>query len=154
MDHQKRFYGMITNIDDNFKKLDDRLKDLGLDQNTIVIFLTDNGTAGGIATSGGVSFGFDGGMRGAKNSEYEGGHRVPLFIRWPEGKLTGGNDIPVLTAHIDILPTLVELCNLDFQPVNNLDGTSLVPLLRNSTNSFPDRTLIGAIWFRLLSRYK
>ena len=79
-DDVKRFYGMITNIDDNFKLLEDKLKELGIYDNTIIIFMTDNGTAGGYGVN-------NGGMRGMKNSEYEGGHCVPFFIRWNKGNL-------------------------------------------------------------------
>ena len=77
------FYGMITNIDDNMARLMKMLDDEGLADNTILVFMTDNGTAAGI--KGGR--GYDGGMRGMKNSEYEGGHRVPFMIRWPNGKI-------------------------------------------------------------------
>lgn len=129
------FYGMITNFDENFGQLLRQLRDSKLEDNTIVIFLTDNGTAAG--TLGG---GFDGGMRGAKGSEYDGGHRVPCFIRWPDGKLDGGRDVPALTAHIDLLPTLLELCNVDPPQDIHFDGRSLVPLLREQ-QEWPERTL-------------
>lgn len=66
---------MITNIDDNFKKLEDKLDDLGIADNTIVIFTTDNGTAAGRSV-------YNAGLKGGKGSQYEGGHRVPLYIRW------------------------------------------------------------------------
>ena len=77
---------MITNIDDNMAKLMKLLDDEGLADNTILVFMTDNGTAAG--TKGGR--GYDGNMRGIKNSEYEGGHRVPFMIRWPNGKIEAG----------------------------------------------------------------
>ncbi|GAA0880817.1 arylsulfatase [Algoriphagus jejuensis] len=130
----KRFYGMITNIDDNFKRLQDKLEELGLTDNTILIFTTDNGTAGGNRV-------FDGGLRGSKGQVYEGGHRVPMFIRWPDGKLTGGKDIDKLVAHYDLLPTFVDLLGLDFNPVKPLDGKSLTPLLANSAAPWPNRVL-------------
>ena len=130
----KRFYGMITNIDDNFKLLEEKLDDLGLTDNTILIFTTDNGTATGRSV-------FNAGLRGQKGSEYEGGHRVPLFIRWPNGELTGGKDIDKLVAHYDLLPTFVELLGLDFNPVKTLDGKSLKPILYNASTSWPNRIL-------------
>lgn len=139
---QKRFYGMISNIDDNFKLLDDELGRLGLKDNTILIFTTDNGTASGIEYIDGKAYGYDGGMRGKKNSEYEGGHRVPFFIRWPKGRISGGRDINELVAHIDVFPTLVDLCGLKFVPVKPLDGTSLRLLLRSGAGTWPPRTLI------------
>ena len=142
------FYGMITNIDENMGLLERRLKDWGLDENTILIFMTDNGTAAGFKRpqpedlskkqqrrlSKGKPIvleswpGFNAGMRGTKGSEYDGGHRVPCFIRWPAGKLDGGRDITQLSAHIDILPTLAELCHLTISSELKLDGTSLVPI--------------------------
>ncbi|WP_299668857.1 arylsulfatase [uncultured Polaribacter sp.] len=133
-DRYKRFYGMITNIDDNFRHLQKKLDALNLTDNTILIFTTDNGTAGGNKI-------FDAGMKGSKGSVYEGGHRVPLFIRWPDGKLTGGKDIDKLVAHYDLLPTFVDVLGLDFNPVKPLDGTSLKPLLYNTVEKLPNRVL-------------
>ncbi|HKK63368.1 MAG TPA: arylsulfatase [Bacteroidales bacterium] len=130
----KRFYGMITNIDDNFRLLEQKLDELGLTENTILVFTTDNGTARGRDV-------FNAGLRGGKGSEYDGGHRVPLFIRWPDGGITGGRDIDELVAHYDLLPTFVDLLGLDFNPVKPLDGISLVPLLDNTDTDWPDRIL-------------
>ncbi len=79
------FYGMITNIDENVGRLQSKLKALGLEENTILIFMTDNGTAAGFQGKRA----FNAGMRGNKGSEYDGGHRVPCFIRWPAGGLGG-----------------------------------------------------------------
>ena len=131
---QSRFYGMITNIDDNFKKLEDKLDLLGLTDNTILIFTTDNGTAAGRRT-------YNAGLRGGKGSQYDGGHRVPLFIRWPNGQITGGKDIDKLAAHYDLLPTFVDLLNLEFSPVKPLDGKSLKPLLKNENSNWENRIL-------------
>jgi len=132
------FYGMITNIDENVGRLTSKLQDLGLEENTILIFMTDNGTAAGF--QGGK--GFNAGMRGNKGSAYDGGHRVPCFIRWPAGGLGGGKDIGRLTAHIDVLPTLIDLCGLPKPTGVKFDGASLVPLLRNADAAWPDRVLI------------
>ncbi|CAH8281457.1 arylsulfatase A-like enzyme [Mariniflexile fucanivorans] len=129
-----RFYGMITNLDDNFKKLEDKLKALGIADNTILIFTTDNGTAAGRSV-------YNAGMKGGKGSQYEGGHRVPLYIRWPNGQLTGGKDIDALVAHYDVLPTFVDLLGLDFNPVKKLDGKSLKPLLKNGNVAWENRIL-------------
>lgn len=130
----QRFYGMITNIDDNFKALEEKLAALHLTDNTILIFTTDNGTATG-------HLAYDGGLRGHKGSEYEGGHRVPLVIRWPNGQLTGGKDIDKLVAHYDLLPTFVDLLGLNFNPIKPLDGTSLKPLLYPTGQKWPNRIL-------------
>lgn len=143
LDVQKQFYGMITNIDDNFGRLDKRLKELGLDQNTIVIFMTDNGTSCGARRVNGKLYGNDGGFRGTKASKYEGGHRVPFFIRYPEGNIMGGRDIDRLSSHVDILPTMIDYLNLKKGlPTKALDGRSLVPLLTKENPKWEDRIMI------------
>ncbi|MDI1334552.1 MAG: arylsulfatase [Lacunisphaera sp.] len=143
------FYGMIENADANLGRLRARLTELGLADNTIFVFMSDNGTAGGVAKPGkdGASGpgwkGFNAGMRGTKGSEYEGGHRDPLFIRWPAGGIDRGRDLRQLTAHIDLLPTLAEFCGLSVPANLALDGTSLVPLLRGDATTWPERTLFA-----------
>ena len=133
-ERQARFYGMLTNIDDNMARLMHRLEKLGLEEDTILIFMTDNGTSGG---------GYSAGMRGKKGSEYDGGHRVPCFIRWPGGGLTGPGDIDRLTAHVDILPSLIELCGLKRPRGVTFDGDSLVPLLMGAAEDWPARRTAG-----------
>ena len=135
------FNGMITNIDENMGRLVKKLKSLGLEKDTIVIFMTDNGTAAGFRGKKGQIKGYNAGMRGTKGSEYDGGHRVPCFIRWPAGGLTGGKDVEQLAAHIDLLPTLIELCGLKKPRSVRFDGDSLRPLLKGGSN-WPKRTLL------------
>jgi arylsulfatase A-like enzyme len=137
------FYGMITNIDENIAKLRKKIKRLGLNDNTIFIFMTDNGSAAGVELDKKdfVTKGYNAGMRGKKSSEYEGGHRVPCFIYWPDGNIKGGKDISHLTAHIDLLPTLLDLCDLEKPAEIKFDGTSLKPLLSGADN-WPDRTIV------------
>ncbi len=131
-----QFYGMVANIDHNLGLLRETLASLGLADNTILIFMTDNGTANGAAfgqdrlNSEAVK-GFNAGMRGKKSSVYEGGHRVPFFLHWPAGGMTGGRDITSLSAHIDVLPTLVELCGIQLDDPNRLDGVSFAANLKN-----------------------
>lgn len=134
---RSEFYGMIANIDENLGRIEQKLAELNLSDNTIFIFTTDNGTAAGAQQGG-----FNAGMRGQKGSEYEGGHRVPFFIRWPQGKIGGGRDVSRLTAHIDVLPTLAELCEVPLPETVNLDGKSLVPLLKADQDAkWPERIL-------------
>ena len=141
--HLANFYGMIANIDDNVGRLRRYLRESGLDENTLFIFTTDNGTAGGEKI-------FNAGMRGKKGSEYDGGHRVPFFIHWPKGGLTGGRDVPTLTAHVDVVPTLIDLCAVPSPKNVKFDGASLRPLLfpqtANASSSnpsqWPDRILV------------
>jgi len=82
-------------------------------------------------------------MRGTKGSEYDGGHRVPCFIRWPEGQLQpAGTDVDRLTAHVDLLPTLIDLCDLETPKQVKFDGISIKNLLAQAQPNWPDRTLI------------
>jgi arylsulfatase len=81
-------------------------------------------------------------MRGGKSTLWEGGHRVPCFIRWPDGQLRRPGDVRELTQVQDLLPTLIDLCGLQAPPHAKFDGTSLAPLLRGTADSLPDRTLV------------
>ncbi len=130
------FFGMIANVDDNLGALRAWLEQQGLAENTIFIFMTDNGTANGHRV-------FNAGMRGNKGGEYEGGHRVPFFLHWPAGGFDKPQDVDRLTAHVDILPTLIELCGLGPLPEDYiLDGRSLLPLLRDPEADWADRVVI------------
>lgn len=137
----KEFYGMITNVDDNVGILTKKLDDLGIADNTILIFMTDNGSTFGEHKSKEITP-FNAGMRGKKNSEYDGGHRVPFFIRWPNGNIEAGKDISNITAHIDVLPTLMDLCAINNNKNIVFDGKSLMPLLENKNTSWSERILI------------
>ena len=144
-DTMARFLGMITNLDENMGRLLAQLDAWDLAENTILIFMTDNGSAEGWANwreQEGTWTGFNAGMRAGKGSEYDGGHRVPFFVRWPQGGLGGGQDADQLTAHIDVLPTLVDLCGLDLPDGVALDGTSLASILHGDTEALRDRTLL------------
>jgi len=138
------FYGMITCIDQNLGHLRERLRTLGIERDTLLIFMTDNGTAAGVLEKPGKEAtwtGFNAGMRGQKVSEYEGGHRVPCFLSWPAAGWKPGREISQLTAHIDLLPTLVELCGLKKPEGPPIDGLSLAPLLRREEVELPDRKI-------------
>jgi arylsulfatase A-like enzyme len=144
------FYGMIENMDENVGRLMARLRELGLAENTILIWTTDNGTSAGVVAGQGSTAvptrtggwqGFNAGMRGTKGSEYDGGHRTPFFVRWPAGGISGGRDVSTLTAHVDVLPTLIDLCALQRPSAVRFDGTSVAALLRGDAASWADRTL-------------
>jgi arylsulfatase A len=124
-------YGMVESLDHNIGRLLDRLETLRIANNTIVIFLTDNGPNGQR---------YNGGMKGAKGSVDEGGVRVPLFIRWP-GKIQPGTNISQLAAHIDLLPTILELTSVAKPKGVVPDGISLAPLLTYGADDWPDRML-------------
>ena len=134
------FYGMIANFDYNMGLLRKHLEEQGVAENTILIFMTDNGTAGGGKFKGLDSealVGYNAGMRGKKSSVYDGGHRVPFFMYWPKGGLTGGKDIETIGAHIDVMPTLAELCGIEIGEGYEPDGISLKPLLDGSDEPWP-----------------
>jgi arylsulfatase A-like enzyme len=126
-----RVYGMVTNIDDNLGRLFARLDELKLADDTIVIFLTDNGPQQPRYNSG---------LRGLKGSVYDGGIRVPCFIRWP-GRFAAGRAIDRVAAHIDLTPTLLDACGVAPPKGVPLDGRSLLPLLKGEGGDWPDRTI-------------
>jgi hypothetical protein len=128
---------MVTNIDDNMAKLMQVLDEEGLAENTILIYTTDNGTAGGLYKGRG----FTAGMRGQKGSQYDGGHRVPMIMRWPRGNVEAGKSVPTLTAHVDMLPTFIELCDLK-TPEIAFDGTSIRELIYSDGDTWKDRSLV------------
>ncbi|CAN5576204.1 arylsulfatase [soil metagenome] len=131
-----KFYGMIANIDANVGTLLDKLAEWKIDRDTLVIFMTDNGTATGSKV-------FNAGMRGAKNSPHTGGTRVPAFWRWA-GTLPAGVDVPPLTCHYDVLPTLVVLAGakLEGDVAKQVEGRSLLPLLNDAKAEWTDRTFV------------
>ena len=135
---EPEFCGMIANIDENFRRLCRRLAELGLEENTILVFMTDNGSSGGseLDENQHVVRGYNAGMRGKKGSYYDGGHRVPFFLRWSGGGLEGGRDVDEMTLHVDVLPTFIDLCGLNAPDVD-FDGESVAPLLRTDQACLP-----------------
>ncbi|WP_166825644.1 arylsulfatase [Thalassoroseus pseudoceratinae] len=128
------FLAMGANIDENMGQLDQFLRKNDLFNNTIVVFLTDNGSTFGDTY-------FNAGMRGHKTQLWEGGHRVPCFIRWPNGKLGKPRDVDSLVHVQDLLPTLAELGQISSIP-NHLDGISLAPILKGEQDALADRMLV------------
>ena len=127
------YLGMVRNIDTNIGRLVDFLDREELRDDTIFIFLTDNGSTHGPRY-------YNAGMRGMKTEIWEGGHRVPCFISWPNGGLATPQNIEGLTQVQDLLPTLVELCEVATSA--KFDGTSLASVLHGNSNVPEDRTLI------------
>ncbi len=128
-------YGMIRNLDENMGRLIAKLEELKIERDTILIFMTDNGPQ---------RKRYNAGMRGIKGTVYEGGIRVPFFVRWPAKIAAGGVDRH-LAAHIDILPTLAEACGAKLPAKVKLDGRSLMPLINGAQirqeKNWHDRTL-------------
>ncbi|MEM9413426.1 MAG: arylsulfatase, partial [Planctomycetota bacterium] len=136
------FYGMIANFDENLGRLLGRLDELELSEDTVVIFMGDNGTAAGATGTKESTDGFNAGMRGWKGSMYEGGHRVACFARWPN-QFPAGKKIESLTAHVDWLPTLAKICGLSIPENLTIDGRNILSLLTGGQDNWPDeRTLL------------
>ncbi len=128
-------FAALMHFDERVGQLRAMLSSSGIAEDTIFIYCTDNGAAYSSRI-------YNAGMRGSKGSPYDGGHRVPCFIHWPAGKLTGGRDVHQLSAHLDILPTLVDLCQLRTPENYQTDGLSLKPVLEGAVNDFGDRVLV------------
>jgi arylsulfatase len=133
------FFGMIAHVDKRFGDLEKFLAGEKLKDDTIVIFMTDNGGTAGVATH-------NAGLRAGKTTYYDGGHRVPCWVRWPNGKLGEPRDITVPTQNTDLLPTLCELCGVPEPKWDAKDepyrGVSLAGLLRGARKELPDRKLV------------
>jgi arylsulfatase A len=129
-------YGMVEHMDHSIGRLLDHLKKSGLEEQTIVIFLSDNGPNGER---------YNAGLKGTKGSVLEGGIRVPFFIRWP-GKIapSSGSNIPA--AHIDIFPTLQSLCSLKSDEKIKPDGLDLSSLVLGASSfSMPSRSIFSHV---------
>ena len=120
----KRIYGMVTNIDDNVGKLVSKLKELNIDKNTILIFMTDNGPQ---------QFRYVSNLRGLKSSVYNGGIKVPFYLSYPKIH-DAGLDIDNFSAHIDVLPSLLDLCDIETPKNIKIDGKNF---LNKSTEERP-----------------
>ncbi len=138
-------YGLVENADENVGRLLAKLDDLQLAENTVVFFLSDNGAEGREGSR------YNAGMRGMKGTVHEGGMRVPLFVRWP-GRLPSDTVIEQIAMHVDLLPTIAELCGVTEPQTLPLDGMSLVPLLRGESRDWSERMIFArsAGWRRMV----
>ena len=130
-DGTAKVYGMVENIDENFGRLTAKLDELNLRNDTIVMFITDNGPAGKR---------YNAGLRGGKGQAYEGGIRAVSFLQWP-GRLKTPATIDRIAAHIDVVPTVLEAAGVAPPQDIAFDGVSLMPLMDGSAQDWPDRTL-------------
>jgi arylsulfatase A-like enzyme len=133
LQHSRAALAMCENIDWNVGRVTRKLEDLGLSENTIVIYFSDNGPNG---------YRWNADMKGRKGSVDEGGVRSPFFIRWPEG-LEGGRIIDRIAGTIDLLPTLTELAGIENYSTLPLDGVSLRPLMLRDEVNWPDRFYVN-----------
>lgn len=153
----RNFYGQIAGIDRNLGLLRQKLEELQIADNTILIYMGDNGSAAAKEVVSGAGFqrpdghqddagiAINGGLTGGKANSPDGGHRVPFFIYWKDGGLTGGTLVDELASGMDMLPTLIDLCGLT-PPANistsKWDGISLKTLLENpTTETLPSRVI-------------
>ena len=132
--HTRAALAMVENIDWNVGRILQGLDALGLAEETIVVFLSDNGPNG---------WRWNGGMKGRKGSTDEGGVRVPAFVRWP-GHIEAGTKIPQIAGAIDMLPTLTDMAGVPIVGEKPLDGVSLKPLLMGRADSWPDREIFSS----------
>lgn len=134
-DYEAEYYGTISNIDYNIGRLTSKLKNLGLDENTMMIFLTDNGAAGGNMK------GWPQKLRGRKASVYEGGIRVPCVFHWP-GVFKAGVKMDRIAAYTDFMPTVLDAAGVAPPEGVKLDGESLMPVLTDRQTTDKERTII------------
>lgn len=127
----RKVYAMVSNIDYNLGKLFKKLDDLNIADNTLLIFMTDNGPQ---------QTRYVGGMRGRKGTVYQGGVRVPFYIRYPSS-FKKDIDIETMTSHIDVLPTIAQVCNVDLPKERTIDGKSLLPLIMDKEVDWGNRPL-------------
>jgi arylsulfatase A-like enzyme len=129
-------YGMIANVDANFARVLEKIKALGLEKDTLIIFMSDNGASPHAMAPGG----YNAGLRDWKGTVYEGGIRVPFFMQWPT-MIPGGRKLPPAAAHIDVAPTVLDACGVRIPANIKMDGISLLPLLCGKAAGLPERSL-------------
>ncbi len=134
-ENTRKVYAMVTNIDDNLKKLFSKVEELGIKENTIVIFMTDNGPQHARYVAG---------MKGRKTSVYNGGIRVPFYFRYPN-EFSGDKEVDQMTAHIDLLPTLSKLCGTRIPEDRKIDGRNFIPSIEGKIQ--PERSFFS-YWTR------
>jgi arylsulfatase/arylsulfatase A len=128
----RRVYAMIENVDDNVGRLFRWLEERRLSEETLAIFLTDNGPA---------TIGWNSGLRGRKSDVFDGGIRSPAFFHWPT-RFPPGPRTGRIAAHIDVVPTILDICRIALPADRKLDGRSLLPALETGVADWPERTLV------------
>ena len=121
--HNPHLAAMLESIDDGIGMIDRKLRELGIDRDTIFIFSSDNGGETNVTSNAP--------LRGGKSQLYEGGIRVPLIVRWPNGKVPAGRVSKQPVVNHDFYPTFLEAADIDPDPAQLLDGVSMLPSLRN-----------------------
>ncbi|MBX7244708.1 MAG: sulfatase-like hydrolase/transferase, partial [Candidatus Sumerlaeaceae bacterium] len=132
-EHRRLFAAMTAAMDEAVGAVLTKLRDLGLEENTLVIFLSDNGGPTAELTSG------NGALRGGKGQLYEGGIRVPFLAQW-KGRIAAGQTIDDPVISLDLFPTFLEAAAIPPGRFR-LDGLSLLPRLTGKQKSLPERAL-------------
>jgi arylsulfatase A-like enzyme len=131
-----KIYAMLQNVDHNFGRLRAALQELGLEENTLLLFTSDNGPcSGSVPVDRHMA-----GLHGLKGTVYENGIRMPAYVRWPAG-FRAPAQVRRMTAHIDIFPTALAACGVAAPAGRKLDGRNLLPLLRDPATGWEDRTV-------------
>ncbi len=134
-------YGMCENLDENLGRILNVLKEENLEKNTILVFSGDNGPNG--------KYRYNGGMKGYKGQQDEGGVRVPFYVYAPN-RFAPREIVNKTGAHIDFFPTMMELCGLEMPGDIQIDGRSLAPLLQDEKVQWPDREIFTHVFYKQL----
>lgn len=132
---RQTYAAMVTSMDEGIGKILNTLKQEGLEENTLILFHSDNGAE---TEQGGSS----GTLRGRKFQEWDGGVRAPAFIKWPKG-FEGGKSLDQLTGYIDVAPTIYEITGLQSKPAKKYDGISILPALKNTQQNIERSIYLG-----------
>jgi len=139
-EHNATTFGMVVSIDNNVGRILAKLDDLGFRGNTVVIFMSDNGPRTRRTKNDVYPDRYVANLRGTKTSIYDNGIRVPFFIRWP-GKFPAGKKTGTIAGHIDVLPTLLEVTGVPAPKNVEIDGVSILPLIKDNPSDWPERTI-------------
>lgn len=132
---RQTFSAMVANMDKGIGDILATIDEVGITENTLVLFFSDNGGARNLGAS-------NGDLRGGKLTEWEGGVRVPAVIKWPGG-FAGGRITDQVTGFVDVLPTLCDLLGLEGIPGRPVDGISILPVLRSETEEIDRNFYLG-----------
>ncbi|MCA0932496.1 sulfatase-like hydrolase/transferase [Lutimonas saemankumensis] len=135
---RKTYAAMVSAVDDGVGRVLQKLEEKGLDENTIIVFLSDNGGAKNNASNNGP-------LRGLKGDLFEGGIRVPFAIRW-KGTIPEGQNYKNPVSSLDIMATIVSLNQIEINPKRTLDGVDLMPFLTGKNKGLPHDILFWRKW--------
>lgn len=141
---RQTYSAMVTHMDDEIGEMLQLMDSLGIADNTIVVFMSDNGAE---LNHGGSN----GDLRGAKLTEWEGGVRVPAIVRWP-GKFNGGRNTEQVFSYLDVLPTLLNMAGVEHTEALPLDGIDLSTAI--TSNELSSRTLYLGNGALITDKYK